>query len=160
MEKVRISPAVVIIPLGLGLIAAVGLAAAALAARVGQVTVALKNPPSGANKWQMQVIDWDITKILSWGVDARDNIDEVATFEIPVDWKFPLRIDLGVYYQWQEDEEWHGRQLYRAQSSRPYRWDFDKMEWSDIPDPDYREIFIPDYGSYYFNVATEQFEKI
>ncbi|GAJ24994.1 unnamed protein product, partial [marine sediment metagenome] len=49
--------------------------------------------------------------------------------------------------------------LYEMQSFRPYLWDFDEMEWSDIPDPSYKEAFIPDYGSYYYNVAKERFEK-
>jgi len=30
------------------------------------------------------------------------------------------------------------------------------MDWGDEEDPDYREIFIPSLGSYYFDVATEE----
>ncbi|MBA7601284.1 hypothetical protein ES703_08351 [subsurface metagenome] len=111
-----------------------------------QVTVSLKNAPSGANKWQMSVVDWNVTEILSWGLDAHDNIGETATFEIPANWELPLRIDLTASYHWQEADGWHARQLYRFQSI-----------WSDRTA--YKEIFIPDFGSYYYNVSTEQFEE-
>lgn len=154
MEE-KISPAAIIIPvgLGLGLAAIVGIAALARAAPTGQVAVALKNPPSGANKWQVQVVDWDVTEVLDWGVEVRvNNIAQVATFEIPPYWNFPLRIMLYIYHKWQEDTEWHGRQLYGVQSC----WE---TAWGE-PRPDYKEIFIPDYGAYYFNVATEEFERI
>lgn len=110
---------------------------------IPQVTVYLKNPPSGANKWQMLVIDWDFTKSISWGVLAHDNIGEPAIFDIPPGWKLPLKVSIGIYEEWQENGEWHARQLYRVQSYHP--------------NEDYRELFLR-YGDYYFNVATEQFE--
>ncbi|MBA7686395.1 hypothetical protein ES703_94842 [subsurface metagenome] len=125
-----------------------------------QVTVSLKNPPSGANKWQIIVADWDIAYGLSWGAAARGNLAEAAIFEIPSGWKLPLRVVIGIYYQWQEAGEWHSRQLYRVQSLHPYLWDWKTGEYTSDPDPTYRDIFIPSYGSYYFNVATEQFEQI
>ncbi|MBA7531293.1 hypothetical protein ES705_23505 [subsurface metagenome] len=30
------------------------------------------------------------------------------------------------------------------------------MDWSDEPDPSYREVFIPSLGSYYYYVDTEE----
>lgn len=110
------------------------------------VTIHLKNPPSEANYWQMSVIDWDFTKSLSWEGKFTSSIGDPAIFEIPADWSFPLRVNLGIYYHWYENDEKHGRQLYSVQSHRP--------------NSDYKEIFIAEYGSYYFNVATEEFEKI
>lgn len=125
------------------------------------VVVGLLKPPSGANKWQIRIIDDVGLKTLVWGADAHDNIKDAATFELSPDWLFPLSVDITVSYQWQEDgEQWHSRQLYRAQSIWPYLWDFDKMDWGDEPNPYYKEIFIDEYGSYYYNVATEQFEKV
>lgn len=116
------------------------------------VSVSLKNPPSQANKWQIVLMDWDVTKRLSWGAAAHDNIRDATAFETS-GWKLPLRIELAIYESWQEGGQWHSRQLYRVQSWRP----LDPFEGT--PDPSYKEIFIPDYGSYYFNCATERFEK-
>ncbi|MBA7593427.1 hypothetical protein ES703_00347 [subsurface metagenome] len=121
-------------------------------APVTTVTVALKNRPSGANKWQMSVFDWGFTQQLGWGLDAHNNIGEAAVFEIPDGWTFPLRIDIGILQEWQENGEWQARQLYWVQSHREYIF--------GEPDPDYKEVFIPEYGSYRYNVATEQFEKV
>lgn len=120
------------------------------------ITVELRNPPVNANKWQVIVIDQDVTKALDWGFDAHGNILEVATFDIPAGWRFPLLISISIYEEWQENEEWHARQLYWVQSYKPYEWDWEKGEWSDIPDPTYREIFLPDYGNYYYDVTTEE----
>ncbi len=122
------------------------------------VAISLKNPPSGANKWQMMVVDWDIAYGLSWGATARDNLAEIAIFDIPIEWSFPLRVIIGIFYQWQEAGEWHSRQLYSVESLHEYLWDWKTGEYTGDPDPSYREIFIPDYGSYYYNVATEKFE--
>lgn len=124
------------------------------------VVVGLLNPPSGANKWQIRIIDDVGLKTLAWGVAAHGNIDDVAIFELSPEWLFPLAVDIGVYHSWQENGEWHAQQLYRVQSQHPYLWDFDKMKWSNIPDPTYKEVFIPEYGSYYYNVAAERFEKV
>lgn len=120
------------------------------------ITVALKNPPSGATKWQMSVIDWDITEIMSWGAKEQDNIRESATFNIPPEWKFPLRIGIRIYQKLNDKSQ----QLYSVQSYRPYLYDWDTGTYTGPPDPDYREVFIPEYGDYYYNVATERFEKI
>lgn len=122
-----------------------------------QVKVELKNPPSGADKWQMSVVDWDITAIQSWGTTARDNIGEIAIFDIPAEWSFPLRINIRIYETLYDT---HGRQLYGVQSYRPYLWDWDLDDWGTEPDPTYKAIFIPGPGSYYYNAATEKFELI
>lgn len=117
------------------------------------IQVSLKNvpidPKSGfpANKWQMSVFDWGITQYIGWGIIEHDNIAETAIFDIPAGWMFPLRIDIIISYQWQENSEWISRQVYRVQS------------WAE-GFAEYKEIFIDNYGSYYYNVATEQFEKI
>lgn len=125
-----------------------------------EVTVTLKNPPAGANKWQMRVVDDVGLRTLMWGADAHDNIKQKAVFKITPEWLFELAVDIVIYEEWQEDGEWHARQLYKAQSIWPYLWDWDKWDWSTKPDPTYREIFIPDYGDYYYNVAVERFEII
>lgn len=119
-----------------------------------EVTVNLKNPPTEANKWQISVMDWDITKRLSWGVIDHGNIGGTATFEIPEGWIFPLRVDLGIYQEWQENEEWHARELYRVQSFRS------TDPFTGEPARDYKEIFIPAHGSYYFNFTTKRFDKV
>jgi len=115
--------------------------------------IGLKNYPPEATKWQMAVVDWDVLKDLSWGTLDHNNIEKLAPFDIPYgapipedDWLLPLRINITIDQEWQEADGWHARQLYRFQSIWPDR-------------SDYKDIFIHDYGSYYFNVATEQFEK-
>jgi len=120
-----------------------------------QVKVELKNPPSGATKWQMSVIDWDVTTIQNWGTKEQDNIRELAIFDIPAEWKFPLRIIVAIYQKINGSQ-----QLYRVQSYKPYLWDWDISDWGTEPDSTYKAIFIPGPGSYYYNVATEKFELI
>lgn len=102
------------------------------------VTISWKDSPSGANRWGLTVLNWSATKSLSTTVST---IDGEAVFDIPPDWDFPLRFEMGIYYY----PDGSITMLYRAQSRNP--------SW-----PNYVEEFIPDYGSYYFNVATEQFE--
>ena len=128
-----------------------------------EVTVSLKNPPSGGTMWSISLIDWDVTAIIDFvGYNGKErlDIDEVAVFEIPSGWNFPLRVVLSVK-KWKDDIVGGTIQyLYEVQSYRPFLWDWDKMDWGDEPDPTYREVFIPSFGSYYYNVATEQFELI
>jgi hypothetical protein len=120
-----------------------------------EVTVSLKNPPSGATMWQLVLCDWDITvAIHQIGGLARLDVAEPITFEIPNGVQFPLRVVSLQITKWNEART-ALIALYEIQSFRPYLYDFEAMEWSDIPDPTYRELFIPDLGSYYFNVATE-----
>ena len=126
------------------------------------VTVALRNPPSEAENWSLSLCDWDITVPIR-EISGKDRLDitEAATFEIPSGLKFPLRILALQLTKW---IEWEGtpalQQIYYVQSFRPYLWDWDKGDWSDEPDPTYKEVFIPEYGGYYYNVSTEQFEKV
>lgn len=127
-----------------------------------QVTVRLKNPPSEAENWSLSLCDWDITvpiRFVGWNGKERLDITEAATFEIPSGLKFPLRILALQITKWKVPGEVL-QQLYYVQSFRPYLWDWDKSDWSDEPDPTYKEVFIPEYGSFYYNVATEQFEGI
>ncbi|MBU1067294.1 hypothetical protein KKE60_05875 [Patescibacteria group bacterium] len=123
------------------------------------VVVALWNPPSEAEVWQLVLTDWDVTvAIHQIGGLALLDVAEPITFEIPNGVQFPLRVVSLQVSKWNEART-ALIVLYEMQSFRPYLWDFDAFDWSDIPDPSYREAFIPDYGSYYFNVAKERFEK-
>ena len=100
------------------------------------VQVGLKNPPSGAKKWFLIVQDWPNTTQRS----ARDlNVDEPAIIDVPSEWELPLRIIIQITT--------NGVLLYSVNSIGP---DF----------AGYKEIFIPAYGSYYYNIATEQFEEV
>jgi len=125
-----------------------------------EITIQLKNPPSEATMWQLVLCDWDITVAIHQ-IDGLALLDvaEPITFEIPSGVQFPLRIVSLQVSKWNEDKT-ALIVLYEIQSFRPYQWDFDKMEWSDIPDPTYKEVFIPEYGSYYYNVAAERFERV
>lgn len=158
MAEQKISPGLIIAGgLGLGLVAALGVFALTRAV-TNVVTVALKNPPGDAEDWSMKVTDWDVTVPIH-EISGQDMLDiaEAATFEIPSGLEFPLRVLSLQITKWAEDGE-SLIVLYQIQSFRPYLWDFDKMEWSDIPDPSYREVFIPETGDYFYNVATEIFE--
>lgn len=105
-----------------------------------RVTVRWKNSPSGANRWGLGILDWSATKSLTATVYT---VDGEAVFDIPPDWAFPLRFDMGIYYY----PNGSITMFYRAQSVDS-RW------------PNYVNEFIPGYGSYYYNVATEKFERI
>jgi len=142
MEQ-KISPAIIIlIGLGLGLVAAVGVYAVARAAQPpteAKVKVRIKN--AGPNiYWLLTLLD------TQWGESIKvENIpiEEAATFDIPEDWTFPLFVDLLLYIS-PEDHTI----LYHVQSAYG-------------PDsPDYKDISIPNYGDYYYNVSTERFEKV
>jgi len=125
------------------------------------IVIGLWNPPSEATMWSLALTDWDITtaiRFIGWNGEARLAIAEPAIFEIPSGVAFPLRVISLQLTRWNEDRT-ALIVFYEIQSYRPYLWDFDIMDWSDEPDPTYREVFIPDYGSYYYNVAKERFEK-
>ncbi len=97
------------------------------------IVVALWNPPKEATKWLMNILNWDVSRYLSSGALG---ITEPAIFEVEQDW-FPLRIEIRI-------EDAGGVIIYYVQS-------FSITE-------DYTEVFIPDYGSYYYNVSKERFE--
>ena len=126
------------------------------------VIVGLRNPPSEATMWSLSLADWDITtpiRFIGWNGKSRLDIAEAATFEIPSGLKFPLRILALQLTKWKIVGEVL-QQVYYVQSFRPYLWDWDKGDWSDEPDPTYKEVFIPEFGSYHYNVATERFERV
>ncbi len=123
------------------------------------VLVGLLNPPSGAELWQLILCDWNITvSINQIGGTILNDVAEPITFEIPGGVLFPLRAVSLQIRKWNEART-AIIVLYEIQSYRPYLWDWDEWDWSDIPDPSYREAFIPSLGSYYYNVAKERFEK-
>jgi len=122
------------------------------------VGVMLRNPPGEATMWSLQLVDWDITTPIRW-INAEDRLtfEDQALFEIPGGITFPLRVMALQLTRWNEA----GTALiviYEIQSFRPFKWDFDLGEYGDEPDPRYRDVFIPDYGSYYYNVSKERFE--
>lgn len=123
------------------------------------VMIGLWDPPKEAEVWQLVLTDWDFTvPIHQLGGLALIDVAEPITFEIPSGVQFPLRVVSLQVSRWNEDRT-ALIVLYEIQSFRPYLWDFNEMDWSDIPDPSYREVFIPEYGSYYYNVTKERFEK-
>ncbi len=126
------------------------------------VVIGLLNPPSGGTMWSIRLTDWNVTNLIDFigknGID-RLNIDQAAEFIIPEGLEFPLRVvDLSVK-RWKDGVVGGTIQfLYAVQSYRPYLWDFDLNAYGDEPDPTYRDAFISDYGSYYYNVSEERFE--
>ena len=125
------------------------------------VVVGLLNPPFGATMWTLLLTDRDFTVLIDPTneplVPAHYiDIAEAAIFEIPSGVSFPLKIVTLQITKWNDDET-ALIQLYYVQSIRPYLWDWDINDWGDEPDPTYRAAFIPDYGTYNYNVATEQF---
>ena len=126
------------------------------------VVVGLWKPPSEATMWSLSLTDWNRTvsiRFIGWNGEESLDIAEAATFEIPSGVEFPLRIVSLQISRW---IEWQGtpalEHLYEMQSFRPYLWDWDLGDWGDEPDPTYREAFIPNYGSYFYNVSKERFE--
>ncbi len=122
------------------------------------VVVGLWNPPSGAEVWQLVLTDWDVTVAINQvGGIALLDIAEAVPFEIPEGVVFPLRVVSLQVSRWNEDRT-ALIVLYEVQSFRPFKFDFDLGEFGDEPDPSYKEVFIPDYGRYYYNVSKERFE--
>jgi len=159
-ERRKVSP-LWIIPIGIILGVGAGLGLLNALARVERkvVTVALENPPSGATMWSLALLDWDVTAVIDErsGKDRLD-ITEAASFAIPSGLEFPLRVASLQITRWNEDRT-ALIVLYEVQSYRPYLWDWEAGEWSDIPDPGYRPVFIPSDGGYFYNVAAELFEE-
>ncbi len=154
-----------LVALGLG---AIGLGAVLLFGRKAEaappvaedeVGVMLRNPPSGATMWSIKLTDWDITYPLHWNsTEDRLTFEDQAVFEIPGGINFPLRVMALQITKWNEA----GTALivlYEIQSHRPFLYDWDLSKYGDDPDPGYRDVFIPDYGSYYYNVSKEKFEQ-
>jgi len=125
-----------------------------------KVTVALRNPPSEAENWSLSLCDWDIT-VLIREISDKDRLDitEAATFEVPSGVKFPLMVAMLQLTKWKIPGEVL-QQVYYAQAMHPNQYDWDAGTYTGPPDPTYKEAFIDEYGSYYYNVATERFEKV
>ncbi|GAI91573.1 unnamed protein product, partial [marine sediment metagenome] len=91
----------------------------------GEVTIQLRNPPSEATMWSLTLTDRDMTVPIHWlNVEDRLDITEAATFEIPEEIEFPLRVASLQLTKW-NPEGTALIQLYYAQSMHPYLWDFD-----------------------------------
>jgi len=121
------------------------------------LNIELRNPPIGATMWSLSLTDWNITvPIHEASGKERLDIAEMATFEIPGGLVLPLRVVALQITKWNEDMT-ALIQLYYAQSIHPTLWDWDKMDWGDVPDPTYREVFIPELGDYYYDVSNEEF---
>lgn len=102
----------------------------------GSVGVTLLNPPSEAELWQIIVYDWnEVSSVSNMGL----GIEDQAVLTIPPQWVFPLRADILIYTP-------PGTIYYRMHSTETAFPEF------------YREAFIADYGSYYYNVSDERFE--
>ncbi len=123
----------------------------------GEITVSLKNQPAEAELWQLAFTDWNITVAINQvGGLALVNAAEQIAFVIPSGVQFPLRVMSLQVSKWNEDKT-ALIVLYEMQSFRPYLWDFDEMEWSDVPDPIYKEAFLNAFGHSYFDVSLEAF---
>jgi len=127
---------------------------------IGKVAVALRNPPSDAENWTILLTDWDITVPIH-EISGKDRlgITEAAVFEIPSGVKFPLRVAMLQLTKWKIPGEVL-QQVYYAQAMHANQYDWDAGTFTGPPDPTYKEAFIPEYGSYYYNVATERLEKV
>ncbi len=101
------------------------------------IVIGLLNPPSEAAKWVMNILDYSVTDYQSSGVK---DITEAISFEFDQGW-FPLRIEIWI----DKIEDGVRVAIYHIQSFSP-------------TGPDYQEIFIPEYGSYYYNMSKERFE--
>ena len=123
------------------------------------VGVMLRNPPSEATMWSLSLADWDMITPIPWSnAEDRLTFEDQALFGIPSGINFPLRVMALQITRWNEA----GNALivvYEIQSFRPFLYDFELSRYGDDPDPRYRDVFIPDYGSYYYNVSKEKFEQ-
>ena len=106
------------------------------------VTVRLKNPPSGAKGCVFGIQSHDEAHTASSVYTA---IDEPITHQVPGDW-FPLYYDIAFFSAPLTKPI---LQITNIPSLAPWVTGYD----ASLP-------LITDYGSYYFNVATRQFEKV
>ena len=126
------------------------------------LTIKLKNPPSGAELWFLVLCDWAMTipiHFVGWESKQNLGIAEAATFEVPAGISYPLRVVALQITKWNETKT-ALIQLYYVQSMHPNQYDWDTGTFTGPLDPTYRDLFIPQLGSYYYNVATEKFELI
>lgn len=100
------------------------------------IVVGLRNPPSGATKWLMNILDYAVSQYQSSG---SLDISEPATFEVDQSW-YPLRMEIHA-------SNAEGAIIYHIQSFDPNG-------------PNYQEtLIIPDPGAYYYNMVEERFES-
>lgn len=122
------------------------------------VIVSVLNPPAGAELWQLALTDWNISVPLhKSGGGEHIAITEAATFEIPDGLTLPLRVVSLQIVKWNPDHT-AVIQLYYVQSMHPTLWDWDLGAYGNVPDPTYREAFIPGIGEYSYNVTAESFQ--
>ena len=123
------------------------------------IGVMLRNPPNEATMWSLSLCDWDFTVSIKWvNTEDRLTFEDQALFEIPSGISFPLRVVALQLTRWNEAGT-ALQQIYYVQSFRPFLYDWDLSQYGDDPDPTYKDVFIPDYGSYYYNVSKEKFEQ-
>lgn len=112
-------------------------------APVTTITLAIKNPPANGNYWQLVLFNevWGDSIIVGTHIP----VDQPITLKnIPAEWRAPLYIDIMIY----ENPVSPYNIVYKVQSAYGSDWAY------------YKDITIPDYGSFYYNVATERFEKV
>lgn len=105
------------------------------------VKVKLKNPPSGATHWFLSLYPWS-----DGGTNIATNelgLNDEAVLDVPTGWLWPLRFYLFIHRYVSGNLEI----LHQAQSVSS------GLSY-------YVEEFIPEAGSYYYNVTTRKFEKI
>lgn len=105
------------------------------------VVVGLWDLPSGGNYWQLVLFNE------VWGDSVRVGMhvptDQPMILEsLPDGWSLPLYIDIMIY----ELDVAPYNIVYKVHSAYGPDW------------PYYKEVFILEYGSYYYNVAKERFE--
>ena len=122
------------------------------------VIVSVLNPPAGAELWQLTLCDWDITAVIhESGGGEHIAITQAASFDVPDGLVWPLRIISLQIVKWNPDHT-AVIQLYYVQSMHPTLWDWDLEAYGNVPDPTYREAFIPGIGEYSYNVTAGSFQ--
>jgi len=106
------------------------------------VAIGLKNPPSRGNYWLLYLYDEAWGTPIKVGEDVP--VDQFMIQEIPAEWRAPAYLELLIY----ERQESPHNIVYQVQSAYGPDW------------PNYKELLIPDYGIYYYDVDKGQLEKI
>jgi hypothetical protein len=128
-------------------------------APVDSVLVRLKNVPSDATMWSLRLTDSNVTKLLdSDSGYERMDIDNDIIIAVPQGTEFPLRVEHLQITKWNEDNT-ALIVINEFQSLHPTLYDFDLGDYGTVPDVTYRNAFIEDYGSYYFDFSKGQFTK-
>ncbi len=113
------------------------------------VAITLKNPPYSnvIERWQMRLYPYKGAGSITFRWSSLLRINETAKYgNLPSEFKPPFPLQIELFYDL-GGEDWEVRHKFQSYSQLPGYG----LYWP---------VWIPDFGSYYFNYQTKEFERV